>query len=167
MDPKFGEAKQLIFALYNIAFTAVVIVAISLSADMEQNGFYVLQSIGVFWASVFSSCAFVLPRLLEMKQANRILMHSGSRQGSFISGLDLSAMQPGFTSTFDTDDHSVAALSVASRKRSSPRNLQAKHKPPTNVEIRNDAVESSQEQPKRAESKSVRSSDVWGESNDS
>ena len=138
----------------------MVIVAISSSADVEQNGLYALRSIGVFWASVFSSCAFVLPRLLEVKQANRILMNVGHRQSSVISGLNLSNRQLGLNSTI----HDDGVLSAAFRSKSSPKISKAESEPPSEVEIKESAKETPRQ---RTESKSTRSLDIWGGSNDS
>lgn len=66
LDPRFGEAKQLGFAMYNIAFTGIVIVALLLVIDMTQRGILMLQTIGVLWGTIVSSFAFVLPRVIEV-----------------------------------------------------------------------------------------------------
>jgi hypothetical protein len=68
-----GEAKQLGFAMYNIAFTGIIIVTILRVADMDQLGKVILQAIGALWGTLFSAFAFVLPRLLESKQQHRIM----------------------------------------------------------------------------------------------
>jgi hypothetical protein len=68
LDENFGEAKQLMFAMYNIAFVAVIIVLVVNVADIDGNGQSVLQAIGVWWGTVFSTAAFVLPRLLQVRQ---------------------------------------------------------------------------------------------------
>lgn len=71
LDPKFGEAKQLGFAVYNIAFTGIIIVVILQVVDMDQSGKLILQAIGVLWGSLFSAFAFVLPRLIEVVQSEK------------------------------------------------------------------------------------------------
>lgn len=64
-----GEAKQLGFAMYNIAFTGIIIVTILRVAHVDQVGKIILQAIGVLWGSLFSAFAFVLPRLIEVQRA--------------------------------------------------------------------------------------------------
>jgi hypothetical protein len=64
----FGEAKQLMFAMYNIAFVGGIIVLVVNVADMDGNGQSVLQAVGVWWGTVFSTAAFVLPRLVQVRQ---------------------------------------------------------------------------------------------------
>ena len=91
IDAKFGEARQLIFALYNIAFTGLIIVLILLLVnDMSQSSKYALQAIGVFWASLVGSSAFVLPRLMQVKEATRN-NNSAKHSSVHISGIDLSS----------------------------------------------------------------------------
>ena len=71
LDPKYGEAKQLGFAMYNIAFTGTIIVTILQVVDMDQSGKLILQSIGILWGSLFSAFAFVLPRFIEVVTEGR------------------------------------------------------------------------------------------------
>jgi hypothetical protein len=89
----FGEAKQLMFAMYNIAFVGGIIVLVMNVADMDGNGQSVLQAIGVWWGTVFSTAAFVLPRLAQVRQRRSESRHNASnflvsgRSTVHISGL--------------------------------------------------------------------------------
>jgi len=71
IDPRFGDAKALFFAVYNIAFTTLMMALIIIFVDVSESGKFALQLIGVFWATVFSSAAFVVPRLMAAKQDRR------------------------------------------------------------------------------------------------
>lgn len=76
LNPKFGEAKQLGFSMYNIAFTGIVIVLIFQLVGLDQVSKIILQAIGVVWASFFCSFAFVLPRLLEVQKETRTTLRN-------------------------------------------------------------------------------------------
>lgn len=65
IDPRFGDAKALLFAMYNIAFTTLMLAIIIGFVDISGSSEAVLQAIGVFWATVFSAAGFVVPRLME------------------------------------------------------------------------------------------------------
>jgi predicted small integral membrane protein len=67
LDAKFGESKQLIFAMYNIAFIGVITILLITLLDVDPNGESMLQAIGVFWGTVFSSAIFVLPRMMQVR----------------------------------------------------------------------------------------------------
>lgn len=71
MDSQFGEAKQLMFSMYNIAFIGVITTIIIITMDIDATGEIVLRSIGVFWGTFFSSAAFVMPRLLQVKEERK------------------------------------------------------------------------------------------------
>lgn len=71
IDPRFGDAKALLFAMYNIAFTTLMIALVLGTIDTQESGKHLLQAIGVFWGTVFSSAAFVLPRLLAAKKERK------------------------------------------------------------------------------------------------
>jgi len=66
LDPRFGEAKQLAFAMYNIAFTGIVLMLIMGLVEMDQTIRLFLQAIGVAWGTMFNSAVFVVPRLLDI-----------------------------------------------------------------------------------------------------
>ena len=63
----FGEARQLILAMYNIAVVASIVVIVTNVMTTGQASKRILIAIGILWGSVFSSCAFVIPRLLQVK----------------------------------------------------------------------------------------------------
>lgn len=68
MDSGFGQAKELGFAMYNIAFIGLIIGVITFTMDIDMTGQIVLFSMGIFCGTVFSSAAFVVPRLIQSKQ---------------------------------------------------------------------------------------------------
>ena len=67
LNSDFGESKQLIFAMYNIALVGTVIVVVISLSDMDSNGNSILKAIGVFWGTLFSTAAFVLPRMVQVR----------------------------------------------------------------------------------------------------
>lgn len=75
LDPAYGEAKQLGFAMYNIAFTYIIIGTILHVTEIDQIGRVVLQAIGILWGTVFSALAFVLPRLIEVQSQKKRATH--------------------------------------------------------------------------------------------
>lgn len=82
VDPRFGDAKALFFAMYNIAFTTLMLSLIITFVDISESGRYSLQAIGIFWATVFSSAAFVLPRLTAAKKERKLLLKRNMRMRS-------------------------------------------------------------------------------------
>ena len=66
LDSRFGEAKQLAFAMYNIAFTGIVLMLITGLVEMDQVIRLLLQAIGVAWGTMFNSAVFVVPRLMDI-----------------------------------------------------------------------------------------------------
>ena len=68
IDPQFGDARALLFAMYNIFFTFIMVAIIFAVVDISESGRHMLQMIGVFWATVFSSAGFALPRLAAAKE---------------------------------------------------------------------------------------------------
>jgi len=87
----FGEAKQLLFAMYNVGLVGVIVMLMGYCLHIDQRSIYVIKTLGVFWATVFSSCAFVLPRLLQvqknqMRRASTRNSFVGQRSGSFQQG---------------------------------------------------------------------------------
>ena len=88
LDSRFKETKQLIFAIYNVSFVFVIIsVVVGVSDDMDDNGAKILQGVGVFWGTVCSSAAFVLPRMLQArKMAKR--QSQGTRSSIFLKQED-------------------------------------------------------------------------------
>jgi hypothetical protein len=123
LDEDFGEAKQLMFAMYNIAFVGGIIVLVVNVADMDGNSQSILQAFSVWWGTVFSTAAFELPRLVQVQQRrNKSQQNASSASGSacftnvHISGL----MKPsGCSSTLgmikeskreDSDDNDSAIV---------------------------------------------------------
>lgn len=68
VDRQFGESKQLIFGMYNIALVGIVFLLLLSVADIDPSGSRLLQGVGVLWGTVFSSAAFVIPRLLTVRK---------------------------------------------------------------------------------------------------
>lgn len=73
LDSGFGQAKELGFAMYNIAFIGAIIAVITFAMDIDMTGQIVLFAMGTFCGSVFSSAAFVVPRLIQSQQETNIL----------------------------------------------------------------------------------------------
>ena len=67
LESQLGEAKPLMFSMYNIAFIGGVTTVILYTMNIDGVGQIMLRSIGTFWGTVFSSSAFVLPRLMRVK----------------------------------------------------------------------------------------------------
>jgi len=86
MKEDFGEAMQLIFAMYNIAFVGVILVIITQITNLDTNGTSVLWTIGLFWGTVFSTSGFVIPRLVQIRQRAGI-EQNGMKRSIHISGL--------------------------------------------------------------------------------
>ena len=84
LDSKFGEAKQLIFAMYNIALVGVIILLVINLTQMSSDGSSVLQAVGVFWGTVISSAAFVLPRMIQIREQ----VQTGRRGQVRLSGIE-------------------------------------------------------------------------------
>jgi hypothetical protein len=115
MDSNFGESKQLIFAMYNIALISTVIVIVISVTDMDENGKSVLQAIGVFWGTVFSAAAFVIPRMMQVREQRGQGRHSVQ-----ISGLSQSTNVPSVLERIEeTAYESTEHYSVAGNQASS------------------------------------------------
>ena len=72
---RLGEAKSLILAMYNILLVGIIIILITKVMKINQATNYVVQAIGILWATIFCSCVFVLPRLLRVKERKRASMN--------------------------------------------------------------------------------------------
>ena len=77
-----GESKQLLFAMHNVALVALIVMLMECCLSIDQKSTYVIMAVGVFWATVFSSCAFVVPRLLQAHRNTLNGRGSLSRGGS-------------------------------------------------------------------------------------
>mmetsp|Transcript_45458 Transcript_45458/g.110584 ORF Transcript_45458/g.110584 Transcript_45458/m.110584 type:complete len:975 (+) Transcript_45458:424-3348(+) len=78
---QYGETKELLFGMYNIAFTGLCFVVLTLALDATQSSEYSFRAVAVCWGTVVTSAVFVLPRLFRARMAN------GSRQRVLVSGL--------------------------------------------------------------------------------
>lgn len=67
LDVRFGESKQLIFSVYTISLVSVIFMVVIEVGNFDPNGQSVLRGVGVFWATVVCSAAFVVPRLIQMR----------------------------------------------------------------------------------------------------
>lgn len=67
LHSEFGESKQLIFAMYNIAVVGTVFVIVINVASLDGAGQKMLKAIGVFWGTVASAAIMAVPRLLRLK----------------------------------------------------------------------------------------------------
>ena len=110
LDPRFGEAKQLGFAMYNIAFTGIIIITISGVVPMDQVNKKMLQTVGVLWGTLFCSSAFVVPRLFEVTKrkkpgthANRVWKNEGRAQVLVSASAERSSRGIDDSSTFTTE----------------------------------------------------------------
>ena len=65
IDSRYGEAKQLFFAMYNVAFTGIILLVLETTAVVSPEVLKMMRTIGIFWATFVSSAVFVLPRLLQ------------------------------------------------------------------------------------------------------
>jgi hypothetical protein len=83
MDEKFGESKQLLVAMYNIALVGIVILVVMNTADMYGAGSKLLLSIGILWGSVISAAAFVLPRMIQIYRGQGLRKHQVRISGTF------------------------------------------------------------------------------------
>lgn len=75
--------------MYNIAFTGLLVFCTVATVDLNQSSKVILQSVGVLWASFFSSLAFVLPRLLQVQRHVRELRSSTINLRSTIGGSNI------------------------------------------------------------------------------
>lgn len=71
MQDDFGEAKQMIFSMYNIFFVGLVVLILVQFIGLEGVEQSILQAVGVFWGTVFSAGAFAIPRLLQVRDVRR------------------------------------------------------------------------------------------------
>mmetsp|Transcript_11831 Transcript_11831/g.34148 ORF Transcript_11831/g.34148 Transcript_11831/m.34148 type:complete len:354 (+) Transcript_11831:322-1383(+) len=77
--------------MYNVAFTGIVIVGINLMIDISQGGELTMKVIGIFWGTLFSSSAFVLPRLMQVKESRQMSTIMGGGQSGGGKGRQNSA----------------------------------------------------------------------------
>ena len=80
MQKQFNDNKQLILTMYNIAVMGSLIIIVSNVVEVYQGIMRIFVAVGVFWTTVFSSCVFVLPRLLQVHARSRESRDGRSRQ---------------------------------------------------------------------------------------
>ena len=78
--------------MYNILLVGIIIILITKVMKINQATNYVVQAIGILWATIFCSCVFVLPRLLRVKERKRASMNEIGGNGC-ISGRRSSAFR--------------------------------------------------------------------------
>jgi hypothetical protein len=91
LDKRFGESKQLLFGMYNIAVTGLCFILLVSFVDVTPSALAMFRAIGVLWATVLTCAVFVLPRLIQTRDVRL----SGDRRRSSvrITGLnDLSSL---------------------------------------------------------------------------
>jgi hypothetical protein len=66
VESKFGESKQLVFAMSSILGVACITLILS-SLMGDDSGKRVLYAVGICWGTAVSCCAFALPRLLTVQ----------------------------------------------------------------------------------------------------
>lgn len=67
MKKDFGESKQLIFVMYQIALVGIVIIVVGSLAEVTYELLRIIVTCMVCWCTSISSAVFVLPRLLRMR----------------------------------------------------------------------------------------------------
>ncbi|CAB9523130.1 expressed unknown protein [Seminavis robusta] len=70
IESKFGEAKQLIFAMSSILGMGIIILIFSSLLEYDDSGRRVLYAVGICWGTTVCCCAFALPRLLTTQNSN-------------------------------------------------------------------------------------------------
>ena len=98
VEAKFGESKQLVFAMSSIlGVGCITLILSSLMGHDDEAGKRVLYAVGICWGTAVSCCAFALPRLLTVQQdrmRDSTMLGRSSRQ-SFKS-MDFRASIPTF-----------------------------------------------------------------------
>lgn len=73
--------------MYNIFFVGLVTIIVVQLTGLETSERSVLQAVGVFWGTVVSAGAFVIPRLLLANEYRRA-RQDGSRRNVHVSGMN-------------------------------------------------------------------------------
>jgi 7 transmembrane sweet-taste receptor of 3 GCPR len=82
VESRFGEAKQLIFAMSSVLGVGAIIILFSTLMEYDYSGKKVLFAVGICWGSVISCSAFAMPRLLtalDERDASRRRSSQGTR----------------------------------------------------------------------------------------
>jgi hypothetical protein len=67
IDERYGEARQLLFGMYNVAITGIIFVSLNVTSVASPEALRIIRSIGIFWVTTVSCGVFVIPRLLKKK----------------------------------------------------------------------------------------------------
>lgn len=67
VDRRFRESKQLIASMYTISAISVGFVLTTTLGRFHSNEQKILVVVGTFWATIFSTTAFLLPRWLQVR----------------------------------------------------------------------------------------------------
>jgi 7 transmembrane sweet-taste receptor of 3 GCPR len=138
LDAQFGEAKQLMFSMYNIAFIGTITTIVVFTMQIDVTGEVVLFAIAIFWATVFSSAAFVLPRLMRVSEERKQQTNSIMKTRS--TGTNGPAKNSKVRFSLDEDRSSACSGEVTKGRQSSTSGVSAAHSNATdrksNVSIR-------------------------------
>jgi hypothetical protein len=92
LDTRFGESKQLLFGMYNIAVTGICFILLETCVDVTPSALSMFRAIGVLWGTVLTCAVFVLPRLIQTRDIRR---NSERRRSSVrITGLHDISSEP-------------------------------------------------------------------------
>lgn len=114
MDAQFGEAKQLMFSMYNIAFIGIITTVVVFTMDIDATGQIILKCIGVFWGTVFSSASFVLPRLMRVQTEKKL----GSALRKHTTGPDQSGVNRESRVRFNCQEEMKSCVASGSPQKS-------------------------------------------------
>ena len=79
----------MIFSMYTWGLVGFAFLVVAAVAEITPNGVSLLQGVGTFWVTVFSSAAFVIPRLLQVRRDDSVRKSTGQGRVS-VSGFDAS-----------------------------------------------------------------------------
>jgi hypothetical protein len=88
VESRYGEAKQLIFAMSSILGVGTIIILFSRLMAYDFSGKMVLYAVGICWGSVISCSAFAMPRLLTARDERESLRRRSS-QGTQLPSTEL------------------------------------------------------------------------------
>ena len=72
VDSKFEDVRALLFAMYNIAFVSIIYVSFVIGLDKTTGELdCVVKTVCIFMATVFSSAALVVPRLIAANKDSK------------------------------------------------------------------------------------------------
>jgi hypothetical protein len=91
IDSRYGEAKQLFFAMYNVAFTGIILLVLQTTAAVSPEALKMIRTIGIFWATFVSSAVFVLPRLLQGPPRRRSSILERSMMGMNLNDVNFTS----------------------------------------------------------------------------